>query len=63
MSVHGPLALEGAVALKISKRHFYQVMKNSLHGVTSMGLEPSQKFFQSFFLQILLLEAFEVFKY
>ena len=46
---HGPLALEGAVVIKISKRHFFQCMKNSFHCVTQMGLEPYQIFFLIFF--------------
>ena len=44
-----PLALDGAVVRKISKRHFLQDIKNSLHGVTRMGLKPHQIFFQKFF--------------
>ena len=46
---HGPLALEVAVVQKISKRHFFQDIKNSFHGVTQMGLKPHQNFFQNFF--------------
>ena len=34
---------------KISKRHFFQGIKNSLHGVTRMGLKSHQNFFQNFF--------------
>ena len=45
----GPLALDGAVIQKISKRHFFQDIQNSFHGVTQMGLEPHQKFFQKLF--------------
>ena len=46
---HGSLALDGAVVRKISKRHFFQDIKNSFHGVTQMGLKPHQNFFQFFF--------------
>ena len=46
---HGSLALDSAVVRKISKRHFFQDIKNSLHGVTRMGLKPHQNFFQNFF--------------
>ena len=45
----GSLALDSAVVRKISKRHFFQDIKNSLHGVTRMGLKPHQNFFQNFF--------------
>ena len=31
---------------KISKRHFFQDIKYTFHGVTQMGLEPN--FFQNF---------------
>ena len=31
-ATHGPLALDGAVVWKISKRHFFQDIKNSFHG-------------------------------
>ena len=48
-SDHGSLALDSAVVRKISKRHFFQDIKNSLHGVTRMGLKPHQNFFQNFF--------------
>ena len=47
--MHGPLALDGAVIRKISKRHFLQDIKNSFHEVTQMGLKPHQNFFQIFF--------------
>ena len=47
--MHGSLALDSAVVRKISKRHFFQDIKNSLHGVTRMGLKPHQNFFQKFF--------------
>ena len=30
------------------QRHFFQDIKNSFHGVTQMGLEPHQHFFQNF---------------
>ena len=46
---HGSLALDSAVVRKNSKRHFFQDIKNSLHGVTRMGLKPHQNFFQNFF--------------
>ena len=46
---HGSLALDPALIQKISKRHFFQDMKNSLHGVTQMGLKPHQNFFQKIF--------------
>ena len=46
---HGPLALDALLVPKISKRHFFQDIKNSFHGVTQMGLEPHQNFFQIFF--------------
>ena len=46
---HGPLALDALLVPKISKRHFFQDIKNSFHGVTRMGLEPHQIFFQNFF--------------
>ena len=51
---HVPLALDGAVVRKISKCHFFQCMKNSFHGVTQMGLEPHQIFFQNFFSTIMV---------
>ena len=35
---HGPLALDALLAPKISKRHFFQDIKNSFHVVTQMGL-------------------------
>ena len=46
---HGSLALDPALIQKISKRHFFQDIKNSFHGVTRMGLETHQNFFQIFF--------------
>ena len=42
-------ALDGRAVPKISKRHFFQDIKNSLHQVTQMGLKPHQNFFQTFF--------------
>ena len=36
-------------SLKILKCHFLQDIKNSLHGVTRMGLKPYQNFFRIFF--------------
>ena len=46
---HGSLALDGAVVQKISKRHFFQHIKNSFHRVTQMGLKPHQNFKKIFF--------------
>ena len=46
---HGPLALDALLVPKISNRHFFQDIKNSFHGVTQMGLETHQIFFQNFF--------------
>ena len=60
---HGPLALDSTLVQKLSKRHFFQDIKNSFHGVTRMGLEPHQNFFQFFFQQIWSLEEFKVFAY
>ena len=37
------------VVQKISKRHFFQDIKNSFHGVTQIGLKPHQNFFKFFF--------------
>ena len=60
---HGSLALDPALIQKISKRHFFQDIKNSFHGVTQMVLKPHQIFFQFFFQQIWSLEEFKVFAY
>ena len=49
MDMHGSLALDSALVRKISKRHFFQDIKNSFHGVTRMALESHQNFFQNFF--------------
>ena len=46
---HEPLALDRTVVRKISKRHFFQDIKNSFHGVTQIGLKPHQNFFKIFF--------------
>ena len=46
---HGSLALDSRLVRKISKRHFFQDIKNSFHGVTQIGLKPHQIFFQIFF--------------
>ena len=46
---HGSLALDSRLVRKISKRHFFQDIKNSFHGVTRIGLKPHQNFFQKFF--------------
>ena len=48
-STHEPLALDSRLVRKISKRHFFQDITNSFHGVTQIGLEPHQNFFQNFF--------------
>ena len=45
---HGSLALDSAVVRKISKRHFFQDIKNSFNGVTQIGLKPRQNFFKIF---------------
>ena len=42
-------ALDGRAVRKISKRHFFQGIKNSFYGVTQTGLKPHQIFFQIFF--------------
>ena len=42
-------ALDGRVVQKISKRHFFQDIKHSFHGVTQICLKPHQNFFQIFF--------------
>ena len=60
---HGPLALDGAVVQKISKRHFFKDIKNSFHGVTRIGLKPHQNIFKFFFQQIWSPEDFKVFAY
>ena len=60
---HEPLALERRLIRKISKHHFFQDIINSFYGVTQMGLEPHQNFFQNIFRQIWLLEEFNVFAY
>ena len=49
MTIHEPLALDRRVIRKILKRHFFQDIKNSFHGVTQIGLKPHQNFFQIFF--------------
>ena len=48
-TIHEPLALDRRLVRKISKRHFFQDITNSFHGVTQLGLEPHQNFFQIFF--------------
>ena len=58
---HGSLALDSAVVWKISKRHFLQDIKNSFHGVTRMGLEPHQNFFQNFFSTIMVVRGVQNF--
>ena len=62
-SVYGSLALDSAAVQKISKRHFFQDIKISFHGVTQIGLKPHQNFFQNFFQQMWLPEEFKVFAY
>ena len=42
---HGSLALDPALVQKISKRHFFQDIKNSFHGVTQIHPKPHQNFF------------------
>ena len=42
-------ALDGRAVRKISKRHFFQDIKNSFHGVTQIGLKPHQNFLKIFF--------------
>ena len=37
--------LDGRLVRKISKRHFFQDIKKSFHGVTQMGPKPHQFFF------------------
>ena len=37
--------LDGRLVPKISKRHFFQDVQNSFHGVADIGLEPHQKIF------------------
>ena len=48
-SIHGSLALDGALVQKISKRLFFQYIKKSFHKVTQLSLEPHQNFFQKIF--------------
>ena len=60
---HGSLAQDSTVVRKISKRHFFQDIKNSFHGVTQIGLKPHQNFLNFFFQQIWSLEEFKVFAY
>ena len=45
MTDHGPLALDALLVPKISKRHFFQDIQNSPHGVVDIGLKPHQKIF------------------
>ena len=58
---HGSLALDSAVVQKISKRHFFQDIKNSLHGVTRMGLKTHQNFFQNFFSTNMVARGVQIF--
>ena len=37
--------LDERLVPKISKRHFFQDIQNSFHGVADIGLEPHQKIF------------------
>ena len=39
------ICLDGRLVPKISKRHFFQDIQNSFHGVADIGLEPHQKIF------------------
>ena len=59
--VHGPLALDALLVPKILKRHFFQGIKNSFHGVTRMGLKPHQNFFQNFFSTVMVARGVQSF--
>ena len=48
---------------KISKYHFLQDFENSFHGVTQIGLEPRQIFFQNTFSTSMVAREFKVFAY
>ena len=37
---YGSLALDSTLGRKILKRHFFQDVNNSFHGVTQIGLKP-----------------------
>ena len=41
---YGSLALDSTLGRKILKRHLFQDVKNSFHGVTQIGLKPHQFF-------------------
>ena len=41
--------MDGELIQKISKRYFFQDIKNSFHQVTQIGLKPHQIFFQILF--------------
>ena len=43
------MAQDGRIVREISKRHFFQDIKDSFYGVTRIGLERHQNFFQFFF--------------
>ena len=60
MFKHGSLALDSAVVRKISKRHFFQNIKNSSHGAADIGQESHQKFFEKISQQIWFSEVSEV---
>ena len=47
-------ALDGRAVRKISKRHFFQDIKKSFHGVTQICLKPHQNFFQIFFVKYMV---------
>ena len=49
MAVNQCMALDGALIPKFSKRHFFQDIRKSFHGVTQVCLKPHQNFFQKFF--------------
>ena len=61
MPDHGSLALDGALVPKFSKRHFFQDIKNSFNGVTWMGLETHQNFFQILFSTIMVARGVQSF--
>ena len=56
-------ALDGRAVQKISKCHFFQDIKNSFHGVTWMGLEPHQNFFQNFLSTNMVARGVQSFAY
>ena len=58
---HGSLALDGRLVWKISKRHFFQDINNSFHGVTQIGPKPHQKVLQIFFSTNMVARGVESF--